>query len=209
MTSIHSLDPLDMPTHLPPIELRKVCTIIEETHHDGGPPAAVPHVKAAVIALIRNPYAGRYFDVIEPFMDALKPLGLEMAKKLVAALGGDVRRIDAYGKGTIVGSGGEIEHGAFWHVPGGYAMREVLGGARAIVPSTTKVGTLGTRLDIPIHHKDAAYVRSHFDAMEVGVPDGPRADELALVLVMASGGRVHARMGGLQVKDISVGDGQR
>jgi hypothetical protein len=192
-----------------PVEVRKVCTVVEEIHHDGGPPVANPRRRAAVVAVIRNPFAGRYVETIEPYMEALKPLGLDMATRLLAALGGDPARVDAYGKGTIVGAAGEIEHGAFWHVPGGYAMREVLGGAKAIVPSTTKMGTLGTRIDIPIHHKDAAYVRSHFDAMEVGMPDAPRQDELALVLVMACGGRVHARMGGLEVSQISKWDGQR
>jgi hypothetical protein len=117
--------------------------------------------------------------------------------------------VETYGKGTIVGADGEIEHGAFWHVPGGYAMREVLGGAKAIVPSSAKVGTVGTAIDIPLHHINACYVRSHFDAMEVRIPDAPRAGELVVVLVMGDGGRIHARMGGLKAQDISVWDGQR
>jgi hypothetical protein len=199
----------DIAADVPPVEVRKVCTFLEEIHHDGGPRAATPHRRGAVAAVIRNPYAGRYVEVIEPFMEALKPLGLEMARRLVAALGGDARRIEAYGKGTIVGAAGELEHGAFWHVPGGYAMREALGGAKAIVPSAKKVGTLGTRIDIPIHHVNAAYVRSHFDAMEVGVQDAPRPDELVLVLAMTDGPRVHARMGGLKASEIGVWDGQR
>jgi len=199
----------DNAVDLAPVEVRKVCTFLEEIHHDGGPPAAVPHRRGAVAAVIRNPYASRYVEVIEPFMEALKPLGLAMARRLVNALGGDPRHIEAYGKGTIVGAAGELEHGAFWHVPGGYAMREALGGAKAIVPSAKKVGTLGTRIDIPIHHVNAAYVRSHFDAMEVGVQDAPRPDELVLILVMTDGPRVHARMGGLKATEISVWDGQR
>ena len=194
---------------LPAVEMRKLCTLIEESFHDGGMPVAVPHRKAAVVAVIRNPYAGRYVEVIEPFMEALKPLGLQMARRLVDALGGDPKRVEAYGKGTVVGIAGELEHGAFWHVPGGYAMREVLGGAKAIVPSTAKIGVAGTAIDIPVHHIDAAYVRSHFDAMEVRVQDSPRPDELMLVLVMTDGPRVHARMGGLKASEISVGDGQR
>jgi hypothetical protein len=194
---------------LPPVELRKIVTVVEETFHDGGPRASEPRRKAAVVAVIRNPYAGGYVEVIEPFMEALKPLGLRMARRLVEALGGDATRIEAYGKGTVVGIGGELEHGAFWHVPGGYAMREVLGGAKAIVPSSKKIGVAGTAIDIPVHHINAAYVRSHFDAMEVRVQDAPRADELMLVLVMTDGPRIHARMGGLKAVDISVGDGQR
>ena len=194
---------------LPPVDVRKICTMIEDSFHDGGAPLAAPHRKAAVVAVIRNPSAGRYVEVIEPFMEALKPLGLQMARRLVDALGGDPRRIESYGKGTVVGIAGELEHGAFWHVPGGYAMREALGGAKAIVPSTAKIGAAGTAIDIPIHHINAAYVRSHFDAMEVRVQDSPRPDELMLVLVMTNGPRVHARMGGLKASDISVGDGQR
>lgn len=203
MQQVHGVE------HLPPVEVRKIVTLVDETFHDGGPRAAVPRRKAAVMAIIRNPYAGHYFETIEPFMEALKPLGLDMARRLVDTLGGDPARIEAYGKGTIVGIAGELEHGAFWHVPGGYAMREVLGGAKAIVPSATKVGTVGTAIDIPVHHINAAYVRSHFDAMEVRVQDAPKPDELMLVLVMADGPRIHARMGGLKASEIRVGDGQR
>ena len=102
-----------------------------------------------------------------------------------------------------------MEHGALWHVPGGYAMREILGDAKAIVPSTKKVGGPGTRLDVPVTHVNASYVRSHFDAMEVGVPDGPKADEIVLVLVMTCGPRVHARVGGLAADKIKGEDGLR
>ncbi|MGL4295936.1 MAG: amino acid synthesis family protein, partial [Aestuariivirga sp.] len=117
--------------------------------------------------------------------------------------------IEGYGKGAIVGEAGEIEHGALWHAPGGYAMREVLGGAKAIVPSTKKVGGPGTRLDVPVTHLNASYVRSHFDAIEVGVSDAPRANEIVLTLVMTTGPRVHARAGGLDVKDVKGQDGLR
>ncbi len=137
--------------------------------------------------MIRNPFAGRYVEDIQPFMEDLKPLGLEMARRLVALLGGDPSVVEGYGKGAIVGAAGELEHGALWHAPGGYAMREVLGGAKAIVPSTKKVGGVGTRLDVPVTHINASYVRSHFDSMEVGLNDAPRADEMALVLVMTTG----------------------
>ena len=115
-------------------------------------------------------------------MNDLKPLGLEMAKLLVTELGGDAKVVEGYGKAAIVGANGELEHGALWHVPGGYAMRENLNGAKAIVPSSKKVGGPGTRLDVPITHINASYVRSHFDAMEVGIPDAPRADEMVLAL---------------------------
>jgi hypothetical protein len=112
---------------MPKVEVRKKLTSVEEIFHEGGPVAAVPLRRAVALAVIRNPYAGAYVEDIAGFMDDLKPLGLEMAKSLVAALGGDVRVIEGYGKGAIVGSAGEIEHGALWHVPGGYAMRGVLG----------------------------------------------------------------------------------
>lgn len=191
------------------IAVRKDVLIIEEIRHEGGPPASAPLKKGAILTVIANPFAGRYAPDIAGFMDDLKPLGVAMAKKLIDALGGDPKAIQGYGKGAIVGVAGEIEHGALWHVPGGYAMREALGGALAIVPSTKKVGAAGARLDVPITHIDASYVRSHFDAMEVGVPDAPRPDELAYVLVMSTGGRVHARIGGLTPEGITVRDGQR
>ena len=163
---------------MPEVEIRKRLVTIEEIFHEGGPPAATPLRRGAIIAVIRNPFAGRYVEEIAGFMDDLKPLGLAMAQQLIAALGGDPKAIEGYGKGAIVGAAGELEHGALWHVPGGYAMREALGGAKAIVASAKKVGGPGARLDVPVTHIDASYVRSHFDAMEVGVPDGPKADEI-------------------------------
>lgn len=194
---------------MPEVKIRKRLLITEEIFHEGGPVAAVPHKRGAIICVIENPFAGRYVEEIAGFMDDLQPLGVAMARDLLAALGGDASAIDGYGKGAIVGSAGELEHGALWHVPGGYAMREILGDAKAIVPSTKKVGGPGTRLDVPVTHVNASYVRSHFDAMEVGVPDAPKADEMALVLVMTCGPRVHARVGGLAAADIKGEDGLR
>jgi hypothetical protein len=194
---------------MPEVVVRKKVTCVEEIFHEGGPQADKPLRRAAVLAVIRNPFAGKYAASIEGYMDDLKPLGLEMARNLVAALGGRSQAIEGYGKGAIVGSAGEIEHGALWHVPGGYAMREVLGGAKAIVASTKKVGAPGTRLDVPVTHINASYVRSHFDAMEVGIHDAPRADEIVLVLVMTTGPRVHARVGGLKASEIKGEDGLR
>ena len=191
------------------VDIRKILTAVEEIRHEGGPPPARPLRRAWVAAVIHNPYAGRYEPDILPLMDALKPLGLDMARRLVEALGGDPSAVEGYGKGAIIGERGELEHGALWHAPGGYAMREVLGGAKAIVPSAKKVGGPGTRLDVPITHINASYVRSHFDAMEVGLPDGPRADELVLALVMTTGARIHARVGGLGASEIKGEDGLR
>ena len=142
-------------------------------------------------------------------MEDLKPLGAQMAQDLIAALGGDASAIQGYGKGAIVGTNGELEHGALWHVPGGYAMRDTIADSMAIVPSTKKIGGPGTRLDVPITHTNASYVRSHFDAMEVGLSDGPKADEILLVLVMSTGPRIHARVGGLAAEDVKGEDGLR
>jgi Amino acid synthesis len=194
---------------MPEVQIRKRLTVLEEIFHEGGPVTSTPLKRAAALAIIHNPYAGKYVPDIAGFMDDLKPLGLSMAKTLVDALGGDPKTIEGYGKGAIVGSAGEIEHGALWHVPGGYAMREVLGGAKAIVASTKKVGGPGTRLDVPVTHINASYVRSHFDAMEVGLNDAPRADEIVLALVMTAGPRVHARVGGLKASEIKGEDGLR
>lgn len=193
---------------MPEIVLRKTVISQEEIFHEGGPVSETPLLRSAILAVIRNPFAGRYVPDIMAFMDDLKPLGLDMARKLAASVGGP-GAVQGYGKGAIVGEAGEIEHGALWHVPGGYAMRELLGDARAIVPSTKKVGGPGTRLDVPVTHINASYVRSHFDAMEVGCNDAPRADELALVLVMTTGARIHNRVGGLAASDIEGKDGLR
>jgi len=194
---------------MPEVVVRKKITCVEEIFHEGGRITETPLRRAAAISVIKNPYAGSYVANIAGFMDDLKPLGLEMAKDLVSALGGDAKLVQGYGKGAIVGSAGELEHGALWHVPGGYAMREILGGAKAIVASTKKVGGPGTRLDVPITHVNASYVRSHFDAMEIGVNDAPRADEVLLALVMTTGPRVHARVGGLKASEIKGEDGLR
>lgn len=188
--------------------IRKIAVTVEEIFHDGGPPAREPRRRAAALAVVKNPFAGRYVEDLQSAMDDLKPLGLMLTDRLISALG-DAKAIDGYGKGAIVGSAGELEHGALWHVPGGYAMRERLGEAKAIVPSAKKLGGFGARMDVPIGHVNAAYVRSHFDAMEVGVPDGPRPDEIVFALVMTCGPRIHDRMGGLKASDIKAWDGLR
>jgi hypothetical protein len=194
---------------MPEFPIRKIAVLTEEIFHEGGPLAKVPRRRAAAMALVKNPFAGRYVEDLQSAMDDLKPLGLLLADRLIAALGGDVKQIDGYGKGAIVGTAGELEHGALWHVPGGYAMRERLGDAKAIVPSAKKVGAFGSKLDVPLGHINAAYVRSHFDAMEVGINDGPRPDEILFCLAMTCGPRVHDRMGGLAAADIKAWDGLR
>ena len=193
---------------LPAVEVRKLVLNVEEVWHDNGPRLAVPLLRGSVAAAVKNPYAGGYVENIQPMMEALKPLGREMAVRLVAALGG-ASKIEAYGKGALVGLAGEQEHGALWHVPGGYGMRDLLEGSLAIVPSTTKIGPAGTAIDIPIHHRVAAYVRSHFDTLEVCIADAPRPNELLLVIAMTTGPRPHARVGGLRADEIAKFDGQR
>ena len=212
------------------IDIRRVFTHVEEIRHEFGPPAAVPLQRGAIGAVLTNPFAGRYVEDILPMMEALQTVGLDMAQRLRAAMDVPVERIEGYGKGAIVGAAGELEHGALWHVPGGYAMRELLGwkgdrnaykngqaevktgqpaNALAIVPSTKKVGGPGAALDVPLTHINASYVRSHFDAIEVRVPGAPRADEIVFILAMSTGARVHARVAGLKAADISLWDGLR
>ena len=213
------------------IQIRRVFTHVEDIHHEFGPVAAIPLRRGAIGAVLTNPFAGRYVQDILPMMDALQPVGIEMAQQLRAAMNVPVERIESYGKGAIVGANGELEHGALWHVPGGYAMRELLGwkgdrtasaagqssaptsgqpgNALAIVPSTKKVGGPGATLDVPLTHINAAYVRGHFDAIEVRVPGAPLPDEIVVILVMSTGARVHSRVGGLRAEDISQWNGLR
>lgn len=193
---------------MPDFLIRKTMVVIEDIHHDGGPSVAEPRRRGAILAIVKNPFAGEYVEDLQPAMDDLKPLGLMMTDRLIEAMGGR-DGIDGYGKAALAGEGGELEHTALWHVPGGYAMRERLGEAKAIVPSSMKVGGPGTRIDIPLGHINAAYVRSHFDAMEVGLPDAPRAKELLFALAMTRGPRIHSRMGGLETSDIKAFDGLR
>jgi hypothetical protein len=194
---------------MPDIRIRKYVTAIEDIFHERGPIPPKPRKRGWCLAVIENPFAGKFVEDIQPFMDDLKPLGMEMAQRLITALGVPADDIDGYGKGAIVGENGELEHAALWHAPGGYSMREHLKDSLAIVPSTKKVGGPGTRLDIPVTHKTASYVRSHFDAVEVGIDDSPRANEMLLALVMTVGPRIHNRAGGLEVSAIKVRDGQK
>ncbi len=188
--------------------LRKIVVTVEEVLHEGGPTADPPPVKGAIFAICANPFAGRYVADLQPAMEALKPLALQLTDRLVAALGGRAG-IDAYGKGALVGENGEHEHGALWHVAGGYGMRDRLGECRAIVPSAMKVGGMGATLDVPLGHLNAAYVRSRFDVITLSCADGPRANEVLFALAMGRGGRVHSRMGGLEVHQVKGEDGLR
>jgi len=198
-------EPKDEPMSL--IALRKRSLTIETVYHEGGPVAQKPLRVAAACAVIRNPYAGRYEPDLLPFMAELRSLGTLLAEELVATLGRD--NVEAYSKAAIVGVNGELEHGAVWHEAGGWAMRQVLGEPKAIVPAAKAVAATGYRLMVPLHYIHAAYVRSHFNTMEVGIQDAPRPDEILFALVMADGGRIHSRLGGLTKDAVSVHDGQR
>lgn len=189
------------------IQIRKRSLTVETVFHEGGPPVAVPLKLAAACAVIRNPYAGRYEENLLPFMAELRGLGTLLAQELVDTLGRD--KVEVYSKAAIVGVNGELEHGAVWHEAGGWAMREVLGQPKAIVPAAKAVAATGYRLMVPLHYIHAAYVRSHFNTFEVGIQDAPRPDEILFALVMGTGGRVHARLGGLTKDQLSVHDGQR
>ena len=189
-------------------KIRKIVTQVEEIYHEGGPTADPAPMRGAIYAICANPFAGRFEPDLQPAMESLKPLALQLTDRLVAALGGRAG-IDAYGKGAIVGEAGESEHGAIWHVSGGYGMRDRLGECRAIVPSAMKVAGMGARLDIPLGHLNAAYVRSRFDVITIACEDGPRAHEVLFALAMARAGRVHSRMGGLEVDQVTGVDGLR
>lgn len=191
------------------IDIRKTLIQIEEVFHEFGPKPAKPWKLGAIACVIANPFAGRYEPNIQPLMEELKPLGLDLSRKLLAAMGGDAKAIEGFGKGAIVGTAGELEHGALWHAPGGYVMREVLNNAKAIVPSGKKVGGPGTRLDVPVTHINASYVRSHFTSIEVGLNDAPRPGEMIVILAMTTGARIHDRAGGLKASEIKGEDGLR
>lgn len=189
------------------VEIRKTAVNIDTVFHESGPVANPPLRIGAVYAVVANPFAGRYVEDLTPFMEALKPLGKDLATQLSDALGGP-DAVQAYGKGAIVGVEGELEHGAIWHVAGGWSMRDVVGG-KSIVPAAKTVAYTGYRLPIPLFHKEASYVRGHFNSMEVGAIDAPKPREILYGLVMATGPRVNNRLGGLTPEEISVHDGQR
>lgn len=189
------------------IAIRKIAVTQETLYHDGGPIAGQPLLSAMAYAVVHNPYAGRYEPDLLAFMQALRAVGLDLANRLTQVLGKE--NVEAYGKAAIVGLNGEAEHGAVWHEAGGWAMREVLGNPKAMVPASQVTASAGFRLIMPLHYIHASYVRSHFNAIEVGTVDAPRPDELLFALGMATGGRLHSRLGGLLKENVSVHDGQR
>lgn len=190
------------------VMVRKIKLDVEEVFHEGGPRLSAPLRIAVATAVVANPYAGKYVEDLLPFIQELRALGAELSEQLIHTLGG-AQHVQAYGKGAIVGEDGELEHGAVWHEAGGWAMREALGNPKAIVPAAKTIGGPGCRVMIPLGHIQAAYVRSHFGVAEMTVWDGPRRGEIAFGLAMATGGRIHARLGGLAASDVKGEDGLR
>lgn len=189
------------------VNVRKIKLDVEESWHEGGPRQNEPLRVAVATAIVTNPFAGKYEPDLLPFMAELRALGSDLSARLVAELGR--ANVQAYGKGAIVGEDGELEHGAVWHEAGGWAMREALGNPKAMVPSAKTIGGVGTRLMVPLGHINASYVRSHYGTCELTIWDGPRRDEIAFALAMATGGRIHSRLGGLAASDIKGEDGLR
>ncbi|HUG60165.1 MAG TPA: amino acid synthesis family protein [Candidimonas sp.] len=189
------------------IEIRKKALTVESLYNDGGPAVETPLLSAVAYAVVKNPFAEKYEPNLIEFMKALRSVGLDLATQLVQTLGKD--QVEAYGKAAIVGINGEAEHGAVWHEAGGWAMREVLGNPKAMVPASQVTASAGFRLIMPLHYIHASYVRSHFNSIEVGAVDSPRPNELLFALGMATGGRLHSRLGGLLKEEVAINDGQR
>ena len=191
-------------------DIRKIVTIVEETLTEAGRPVSPPTRRAAAVAVIRNPFAGRYVEDLTPLIEIGEELGALLAARAIAALGIDGATAQSYGKAAAVGENGELEHAAaLLHPKMGAPVRKVLGKGAALIPSSKKRGGLGTVLDIPLGHKDAAFVRSHFDGMEVQINDAPRADEIMVAVAITDSGRPLPRVGGLTADEIKGDDGLR
>lgn len=188
-------------------EIRKVVTIKDEIREEGFSPMEKPIHKVAVAAVIKNPFAGKYSESLQELSDIGEYLGGYLSSIAVSELGGAA--VHSYGKGALIGMNGELEHGAaILHPQLGKPMRAAIGGGKAIIPSAKKAGVApGASLDVPLHYKDAAFVRTHYDAMEVSIPDAPKADEIVVILAFTDGGRPHPRIGGLQISEVKGEDG--
>ncbi len=190
--------------------IRKLLTIIEETHLETGQEVRPPTRKAAAIAVIGNPYSGRHVEDLAELVALGEMLGGLLGERAVRALGVLPGQVQSYGKAAIVGEDGELEHAAaILHPKLGAPLRVAVENGAALIPSAKKRGGMGAAIDVPLGHKDAAFVRSHFDAMEVRVPDAPRRDEIVVVVVVTDSGRPLPRIGGLQHHEIIGQDGLR
>lgn len=190
--------------------IRKIVVVVEETLMEGGRNVSPPTRRAAAVAVIDNPFAGRFVDDLSPLIAIGEELGELLASKAIAALGIEGSKAQSYGKAAAVGENGELEHAAaILHPKMGAPVRKVLSKGAALIPSSKKRGGLGTVLDIPLGHKDAAFVRSHFDGMEVQINDAPRANEIMVAVAVTDSGRPLPRVGGLTVDEIKGEDGLR
>lgn len=191
-------------------KIRKIVTFVDETLSEQGQPISPPLRRAAAVAVIENPFAGIYREDLSLLIDIGEELGGLLAERAVAALGIAGSDVQSYGKAAAVGENGELEHAAaILHPKLGAPFRKVLGKGAALIPSSKKRGGLGVALDVPLGHKDAAFVRSHFDGMEVRINDAPRANEIMVAVAVTSGGRPLSRVGGLTVSEIKGEDGLR
>ena len=191
-------------------QIRKIVVVIEETHREMEREIAPPTRKAAAIAIIANPFAGRFVEDLEPLIAIGEELGGLLGRRCVEALGITPEQAESYGKAAMVGEGGELEHAAaLLHPRMGKPLREAVEKGAALVPSAKKMGGPGQTLDIPLGHKDAAYVRSHFDAMEVRLHDAPRAGEIMVAIAVTDSGRPLPRVGGLTAAEAEGKDGLR
>ncbi|MCY4551170.1 MAG: amino acid synthesis family protein [Defluviicoccus sp.] len=190
--------------------IRKTSVVVEEIRSEIGRPVDPPTRKAAAIAVIANPFAGRYEEDLTPLMDIGAELGAMLGEKCVAALGIRPEEAESYGKAAIVGEQGEWEHAAaILHPRLGAPLRKAVEKGAALVPSAKKMGGPGTPIDIPLGHKDAAYVRSHFDGIEVRLADAPRAGEILVAVAVTDSGRPFPRVGGLTTAEAKGEDGLR
>jgi hypothetical protein len=191
-------------------KIRKIVTFVEETHSEMGRAVEPPTRRAAAVAVIENPYAGAYVEDLSELMAIGEELGGLLTERAVAALGIPGNKVESYGKAAAVGENGELEHAAaILHPKLGAPVRKTLGKGAALIPSSKKRGGLGTVLDIPLGHKDAAFVRSHFDGMEVRINDAPRAHEIMVAIAVTDSGRPLPRVGGLTKDQIKGEDGLR
>ena len=192
------------------MKIRKIVVTVEETHVEMGRDIAPPTRKAVATAVIENPFAGRYEEDLSELMEAGAALGGLLGERCVRALGIEPSQAESYGKAAMVGENGELEHAAaILHPKLGAPLRTAVEKGAALVPSSKKMGSPGQVLDVPLGHKDAAYVRSHFDGIEVMLNDAPRAGEIMVSVAVTDSGRPLPRVGGLEAKDAKGEDGLR
>ncbi|MAQ79408.1 MAG: amino acid synthesis family protein [Pseudomonadota bacterium] len=191
-------------------KIRKMVTVVDEIHYEMGQQINPPTRRAAAIAVIENPFADKYVEDLEMLMQIGEELGAILGKRCIKALGIKPSAAQSYGKAALIGENGELEHGAaILHPRMGAPLRKEVEKGAALVPSSKKRGSMGDPLDIPLGHKDAAYVRSHFDGMEVRVNDAPRANEILVAIAVTDSGRPLPRVGGLSADAAEGKDGLR